>query len=158
MPNITPFLWFDKEAAQAAKFYTSIFKKSRIKHVARYGDAGPGPKGSVMTVAFSIAGQDFIALNGGPMFKFNESVSFVINCRTQQEIDYYWKRLASGGGKPVQCGWLTDKFGLSWQIVPADMREIMGGNNPEGSQRAMQAMLKMKKLDLETLRRAYEGK
>jgi predicted 3-demethylubiquinone-9 3-methyltransferase (glyoxalase superfamily) len=158
MPHITPFLWFNQEAEAAAKFYTSIFKKSKIGQISRYGDAGPGPKGSVMTITFTLLGQHFIALNGGPHFKFNESISFVVSCRTQKELDYYWKRLTSGGGKPVQCGWLTDKFGLSWQIVPDDMDKLMTSKDPAASHRVMKAMLKMKKLDIKGLKKAYAGK
>jgi len=117
MPKITPFLWFDSNAEEAAQFYTSIFKNSKILQTSRYGEDGPGPKGTVMTIRFELNGQEFIALNGGPHFKFNEAVSFVVNCETQQEVDEYWKKLTAGG-KEVQCGWLTDKYGLSWQITP----------------------------------------
>ncbi len=153
MQKITPFLWFNDNAEQAVKFYTSIFKKSKVLEVARYGDAGPGPKGSVMTIEFQIEGQEFIALNGGPHFKFNEAVSFVVNCNTQAEVDRYWKKL-SAGGKEVQCGWLKDKFGVSWQIVPTVLGELMSSKDSAKSQRVMEAMLKMVKLDIEKLKDA----
>lgn len=162
LQRITPFLWFDTQAEEAVKFYTSIFKKSKIGKIARYDKAGEKvsgrPAGSVMTVEFQIEGQNFIALNGGPIFKFNESISFVVNCGTQKEVDYYWKRLTSGGGKEVQCGWLTDKFGLSWQIVPAVLSELMGGRDAAKSHRVMEAMLKMVKLDIKKLKQAAKGK
>ena len=158
MQKITPFLWFDGRAEEAAKFYTSVFKKSKVLNVARYGEEGekvPGkPKGSVMTVAFEIAGQKFIALNGGPQFKFTEAISFVVSCKTQNEIDYFWKKL-SAGGKEVQCGWLKDKFGLSWQIVPEILGDLLSGDNAVKSQRVMQALLQMVKLDIKTLKQAY---
>ena len=153
MQKITPFLWFNDNAEQAVKFYTSIFKKSKVLEVARYGDAGPGPKGSVMTIEFQIEGQEFIALNGGPHFKFNEAVSFVVNCNTQAEVDRYWKKL-SAGGKEVQCGRLKDKFGVSWQIVPTVLGELMSSKDSAKSQRVMEAMLKMVKLDIEKLKDA----
>ncbi len=153
MQKITPFLWFNDNAEQAVKFYTSIFKKSKVLKVARYGDAGPGPKGSVMTIEFQIEGQEFIALNGGPHFKFNEAVSFVVNCKTQAEVDRYWKKL-SAGGKEVQCGWLKDKFGVSWQIVPTVLGELMSSKDSAKSRRVMQAMLKMVKLDIKKLKDA----
>lgn len=160
--RITPFLWFDTQAEEAVKFYTSIFKKSKIGNIARYDKAGEKvsgrPAGSVMTVEFQIEGQDFIALNGGPIFKFNESISFVVNCRTQKEVDYYWKKLTAGGGKEVQCGWLTDKFGLSWQIVPIALNELMSSKDAAKSQRVMEAMLKMVKLDIKKLKQAAKGK
>ena len=156
MQKITPFLWFDGQAKEAAKLYTSIFKKSKIRNIARYGDAGPGPKGSVMTVEFEIEGQKFIALNGGPHFKFNEAISFVVNCKTQAELDRYWRKL-SAGGKEVQCGWLKDKYGLSWQIVPAIMGELMSSKDAARSQRVMQALLGMVKLDIAKLKQAYRG-
>ena len=156
MQKITPFLWFNDNAEAAAKFYTSIFKNSRIRKIARYGEAGPGPKGSVMTVKFQLAGQEFVALNGGPLFKFTEAISLVVNCQTQTEVDYFWKKL-SAGGKAVQCGWLKDKYGLSWQIVPAILGELVGGKDAGKSQRVMQAMLQMVKLDIKALKRAYHG-
>jgi predicted 3-demethylubiquinone-9 3-methyltransferase (glyoxalase superfamily) len=156
MQKIAPFLWFANQAEAAAKFYTSIFKKSKILNVARYTEAGANasgrPKNSVMTVAFDIAGQKFIALNGGPEFKFNEAISFVVSCKTQKEIDYYWKRL-SAGGEAVHCGWLKDKFGVSWQIVPDLLDGLMCGD-PAKSQRVMQALLQMKKLDIKKLKEA----
>jgi predicted 3-demethylubiquinone-9 3-methyltransferase (glyoxalase superfamily) len=161
MQKITPFLWFNDNAEEAVKFYTSIFKKSKIGKIARYDEAGEKaagrPAGSVMTIEFEIEGQDFIALNGGPHFKFNEAVSFVVSCKTQTEADYYWNKL-SAGGKKVQCGWLTDKFGLSWQIVPTILGELMSDKDPVKSQRVMQAMLKMVKLDINKLKAAYAGK
>lgn len=157
MQKITPFLWFDNNAEEAANFYVSIFKNSRILSVARYGDAGPGPKGTVMTAEFELDGQKFIALNAGPRFKFTEAISFVVNCETQEEIDYFWEKL-SAGGEESQCGWLKDKYGLSWQVVPTILRELMGGKDPERSNRVMQALLQMQKLEIEPLKRAYEGK
>ena len=161
MQKITPFLWFDDNAEEAVKFYTSIFKKSKIGKIARYDEAGEKvagrPAGSVMTIEFEIEGQDFIALNGGPHFKFNEAVSFVVSCKTQTEVDYYWNKL-SAGGKEVQCGWLKDKFGLSWQIVPTILGELMSDKDPVKSQRVMGAMLKMVKLDINKLKAAYAGK
>jgi predicted 3-demethylubiquinone-9 3-methyltransferase (glyoxalase superfamily) len=157
MQKITPFLWFDKNAEDAAKFYTSIFKSSKIAKIARYGDAGPGPKGSVMTVEFELNGEQFIALNGGPEFKFTEAISFVVNCESQEEIDYFWQKLTAGG-KEVQCGWLKDKFGLSWQIVPTAISKMLTDPDPAKSQRVMKAMLEMIKIDLPTLQRAYDGK
>ena len=161
MQKITPFLWFNDNAEEAVKFYTSIFKKSKIGKIARYDEAGEKaagrPAGSVMTIEFEIEGQDFIALNGGPHFKFNEAVSFVVSCKTQTEVDYYWNKL-SAGGKEVQCGWLTDKFGVSWQIVPTILGELMSDKDPMKSQRVMEAMLKMVKLDINKLKAAYAGK
>ena len=157
MQKITPFLWFDANAEEAVSFYTSIFKDSKVLETARYGDAGPGPKGSVMTIRFLLNGQEFVALNGGPHFKFNESISFVVNCETQQEVDDYWKKLLAGGGKEVQCGWLTDKFGLSWQITPTILLRMIADKDPAKSNRVMQAMMKMVKLDIEPLKRAYNG-
>jgi predicted 3-demethylubiquinone-9 3-methyltransferase (glyoxalase superfamily) len=147
--KIIPFLWFDKEAEEAVNFYTSIFKDSKIKNIARYGKGGPAPEGSVMTVDFELAGQKFLALNGGPHYKFTPAVSFVITCDTQEEIDHYWNKLSSGQFE--QCGWLVDKFGLSWQVVPSNMGQLMTGPN---SQRAMQAMMKMKKLIIADLENA----
>ena len=156
MQKITPFLWFDDKAEEAANFYVSIFKDSKIGGITRYGDAGPGPKGSVMTVSFQLAGQEFTGLNGGPHFQFTEAVSFVVNCETQQELDYIWEKL-SAGGKEVQCGgWLKDKFGLSWQVVPSALLEMLKDNDPRKSQRVMQAMMQMKKIDIAALRQAYE--
>jgi predicted 3-demethylubiquinone-9 3-methyltransferase (glyoxalase superfamily) len=157
MPKITPFLWFDNQAEEAANFYVSIFKNSKIVTIARYGDAGPGPKGSVLTVVFQLDGREFIALNGGPHFKFTEAISFSVDCKTQREIDEYWEKL-SAGGQESQCGWLKDKHGLSWQIVPAALGGMMSDPDPQKSNRVMEALLKMKKLDIGELERAYEGK
>jgi predicted 3-demethylubiquinone-9 3-methyltransferase (glyoxalase superfamily) len=154
MKGITPFLWFNDKAEEAMNFYVSIFKHSKIEKIARYGDAGPGPKGTVMTVEAKLNGQDFIALNGGPQFSFTPAISFVVNCETQQEIDEMWQKL-SEGGEPNSCGWLRDKFGLSWQIVPVALGKMMSDKDPAKSQNVMKAMLKMKKMDLEELERAY---
>ena len=156
MSGITPFLWFDSNAEEAANFYVSVFKSARLGKIYRYGDAGPGPKGSVMTVEFELDGQRFVALNGGPHYKFTPAVSFAVNCKTQAEVDELWQKLTADGGQEVQCGWLTDKFGLSWQIVPEGMVELFGGGDPKKSQAAMQAMFSMKKLDIARLRRAYD--
>jgi predicted 3-demethylubiquinone-9 3-methyltransferase (glyoxalase superfamily) len=161
MQKITPFLWFDDQSEEAVKFYTSIFKNSRVGKISRYGKAGEQasgrPAGSVMTVEFQLDGQEFVALNGGPHFKFTEAVSFVVNCRTQAELDRIWKKL-SAGGKEVQCGWLKDKYGLSWQIVPAVLGELLSGKDAAKSQRVMQAVLKMVKLDIKKLKQAYNTK
>jgi len=161
MQKITPFLWFDNQAEEAANFYTAIFKNSKIVSVARYGDEAAKvsgmPKGTAMTVAFELDGQKFVALNGGPHFKFTEAISFVVDCQTQEEVDHYWERLSAGGDeKAQQCGWLKDKFGLSWQIVPTVMVEMLQDKDPKKSGRVMQALLQMKKLDIKTLQRAYE--
>lgn len=155
MPKITPFLWFDNNAEEAMNFYVSIFNNSKVLGVSRYGDAGPGPKGAVMTASFQLDGQEFLALNGGPQFKFTEAISFVVNCETQEEIDEYWNKL-SAGGQEIQCGWLKDKFGLSWQIVPKVLGELMQDKDPEKAKRVMEAMLQMVKLDIKTLKHAYE--
>jgi len=152
--RITPFLWFDMNAEEAVAFYTSIFKDSRVGAVSRYGEGAPVPKGTVMTIAFELAGQQFMALNGGPHFKFTEAVSFVIKCDSQAEIDEYWDKLTANGGKPQQCAWLKDRFGLSWQVVPANLGELMKG--PNGG-RVMQALLQMVKLDIAKLKAAAEG-
>ncbi len=152
--KITPFFWFDHQAEEAAQFYTSIFPNSRITQIARYSEVGPGPAGSVMTVGFELDGQPYTALNGGPLFKFNESVSFVVHCKTQQEVDHYWDRLIAGGA-PSQCGWLKDKFGLSWQIVPDVLIELMQDKNPRKARNVVAAMMKMVKLDIATLQKAY---
>jgi len=149
--KITPFLWFDNNAEEAVNFYVSVFKNSKIGTVTRYGDAGPGPKGSVLTAAFELEGQKFVALNGGPRFKFTEAVSFVINCETQEEIDYFWDKLTSDGGQESMCGWLKDKYGLSWQVVPSQLPSLLTG---EKSNEVMQAIMQMKKLDLGALRQA----
>lgn len=156
MQKITPFLWFDGNAEEAANFYTSIFKHSKILNVARYGDAGPGPKGSAMTVTFELEGQQFIALNGGPHYTFSPAISLFVNCETQAEVDELWNQLTAGG-KDVQCGWLQDKFGLSWQIIPKQLMELMSDKDPAKSQRVFKAMLKMTKIDIEGLQRAYRG-
>lgn len=156
MQKISPFLWFDTEAEQAARFYVSVFKNSKINAVVRYGEAGPGPKGSVMTVAFELDGQSFTALNGGPHFKFNEAVSFVVSCEDQTEVDAMWAALGEGG-QPGQCGWLKDRFGVSWQVVPVEFLEMVADLDPPRNARVMQAMMGMSKLDLAALRRAYAG-
>jgi predicted 3-demethylubiquinone-9 3-methyltransferase (glyoxalase superfamily) len=156
MPRITPFLWFDKEAEEAAKFYTSVFKNSKIKKVSRYTDAGPAPKGSVMTVDFELDGQPFTALNAGPQFKFNEAVSFVVHCKNQKKVDEYWAKLTEGG-QESQCGWLKDKYGLSWQIVPKVLPELLNQPDPKKAKRVMEAMLKMKKIDIAKLEKAAAG-
>jgi predicted 3-demethylubiquinone-9 3-methyltransferase (glyoxalase superfamily) len=157
MQRITPFLWFDNQAEEAATFYASIFKNSKVGKIARYGEAGPGPKGSVMVVEFTLDGQEFVALNGGPLFKFTEAISFVVNCETQEEVDRFWAKL-SAGGKEVQCGWLKDKFGLSWQIVPTVLSKLLTDPDPAKSQRVMKVMLKMIKIDIKALEQAYEGR
>ena len=159
--KISPCLWFDKEAEDAAKLYTSLFPDSRIKNVARYSRAGHEihgkPAGSVMTVEFEIAGQTFIALNGGPQFKFNEAASFVVSCDTQAEIDHFWNGLTQNGGQESVCGWLKDRFGLSWQIVPSALPQMLSGADAAATERVTNAFLKMKKFDLEALQRAYAG-
>jgi predicted 3-demethylubiquinone-9 3-methyltransferase (glyoxalase superfamily) len=155
--KITPFLWFDDNAEEAINFYTSIFKDSKITNVSRYGEVGPGPKGSLMTATFQLHGQEFIALNGGPMFKFTEAVSFFVKCKTQEEIDDFWEKLSAGGQKS-QCGWLKDKFGLSWQIVPPILGELLNDQDAEKSKRVMMAMMKMGKIEIQKLKDAYEGK
>ena len=162
MQKITPCLWFDDQAEEAARFYVSIFKNSKIVNIARYGEAGREvhgkPPGSVMIVAFELDGQAFTALNGGPMFKFNEAVSFQVICETQEELDYYWEKLSEGGDeKAQQCGWLKDKYGASWQVDARVLLEMMSDPDPEKSGRAMKAMLQMKKIDIEELDRAYAG-
>jgi len=156
MQRIVTNLWFDTEAEEAAEFYTSIFKDSRIVHVARYTEAGPRPAGMVMTVEFELDGQRFIGINGGPEFKFDEAISLMINCETQDEIDYYWERLTEGG-EESQCGWLKDRYGLSWQVVPTGMDEVFSDPDPERARRAMEALLKMRKLDIAALRSAADG-
>jgi predicted 3-demethylubiquinone-9 3-methyltransferase (glyoxalase superfamily) len=154
--KITPNLWFDTEAEEAADFYVSVFKNSRIVTTARYTDAGPRPAGMVMTVEFELDGQRFVAINGGPEFTFDEAVSFMITCADQDEVDYYWERL-SEGGEEGPCGWLKDRYGLSWQVVPTGMDELFADPNPERAERAMQAMLGMRKLDIAALRSAADG-
>ena len=155
--KITPFLWFDHQAEEAMNLYVSVFKDAEVLSVSRYGEAGPGTPGSVMTASFKLNGQEFVALNGGPLFSFTEAVSFVIDCVDQAEVDYYWDALTANGGEPGSCGWLKDQFGLSWQVVPKALNELIGGPDPEGAQRAMQAMLQMGKLDVAELQRAYDG-
>jgi predicted 3-demethylubiquinone-9 3-methyltransferase (glyoxalase superfamily) len=156
MRKVTPFLWFDTQAEEAANFYVSIFKNSKLGKVSRYGDAGPGRAGSAMTVEFELDGQPFIALNAGPQFKFNEAVSFSIDCKTQEEVDAFWQRLTEGG-EEGQCGWLKDKYGLSWQVNPTILGQMLSDPDREKANRVMQAMLKMKKINIATLKRAYAG-
>jgi predicted 3-demethylubiquinone-9 3-methyltransferase (glyoxalase superfamily) len=153
MQKISPFLWFDKEAEEAVDFYVSIFRNSKKGAVARYGEVGPGPKGSVMTVSFTLDGVEFTALNGGPIFKFTEAISFTVPCDTQDEVDYYWDKL-SAGGEPGPCGWLKDKFGLSWQIVPTIVPKLVSGPDRAKANRVMQAIMQMKKLDIAKLKEA----
>jgi len=163
MPKITPFLWFDHQAEEAANFYTSIFKNSKVGKILRYGEEAAKvsqsgrPVGSVLTIEFEIEGQKFTALNGGPAFTFNESISFVVNCDTQEEVDYFWEKLTADGGQESQCGWLKDKFGVSWQIVPSVLIEMLHDKDSEKSERAMKAMLQMQRIDIKTLREAYAG-
>jgi predicted 3-demethylubiquinone-9 3-methyltransferase (glyoxalase superfamily) len=159
VPNqkITPFLWFDRQAEEAANFYVSTFPNSKIVKIVRYGAAGPGPAGSVMTVQLELDGQSFVALNGGPIYKFTEAVSFVVNCQTQDEVDTYWEKL-SAGGTEIQCGWLKDKFGLTWQIVPNVLPELLNNPDPEVAGRVMKVMMPMKKLDIRALQQAAEKK
>jgi predicted 3-demethylubiquinone-9 3-methyltransferase (glyoxalase superfamily) len=156
MQKITPFLWFDHQAEEAMHFYTSILKNSKIGKVSRYGDSGPGPKGSVMTASFELDGQEFVALNGGPLFKFTEAVSFLVRCENQAEVDELWEKL-SAGGQPSRCGWLKDKFGLSWQIQPIALMELLSDPDPVKSARVMQAMLQMTKIDIAKLKAAHAG-
>ena len=155
MQKITPFLWFDGNAEEAMNFYTSIFKNSKIGRITRYGDAGPGPKGTVMSATFQLDGQEFMALNGGPQFKFTEAISFFVNCETQEEVDELWEKLSDGGQKS-RCGWLKDKYGLSWQIIPSALGKMLGDKDPEKSQRVMKAMLQMDKIDIRRLQEAHE--
>ena len=155
MQKITPFLWFDTQAEEAARHYVSIFKNSKIVGVTRYGEAGPGPRGSVMTVTFSLGGQEFIALNGGPHFKFTEAISLSVDCKTQEEVDELWRRL-SEGGEEGQCGWLKDRYGLSWQINPTILGEMLADPDPKKAKRVMEAMLEMKKIDIARLKQAYD--
>jgi predicted 3-demethylubiquinone-9 3-methyltransferase (glyoxalase superfamily) len=156
MPNLTPYLWFDTEGEEAAEFYTSVFPNSRILEITRYGSAGPRPEGTVMTVGFELDGKRFVALNGGPDFTFNEAVSFLVDCETQEEVDSYWNTL-SEGGEQGPCGWLKDRFGLSWQIVPTALPRLLGDPDREKAQRVMAAMLKMGKIDVAELERAAAG-
>jgi len=154
--QITPFLWFDKEAEEAANFYVSVFPSSKLGRIARYGEAGPGEPGAVMTVEFELNGLRFVALNGGPQYKFTEAVSFFINCETQEEVDNYWEKL-SEGGEEGPCGWLKDRYGLSWQVVPTVLLELLNDPDQEKAQRVMSAMLQMRKIEIGPLQRAYEG-
>jgi predicted 3-demethylubiquinone-9 3-methyltransferase (glyoxalase superfamily) len=156
MQKITPFLWFDNQAEEAMNFYVSVFKNSKTGSISRYGDAGPGPKGSVMVASFEIEGMQFTALNGGPHFKFTEAVSFVVNCKSQEEVDYYWEKLTTNGGKESMCGWLKDKYGLSWQIVPTVLPGLLQQKDPRKAQKVMQAMMQMKKIDINALKKAAE--
>ena len=156
MQKITPFLWFDNNAEEAMNFYIAIFKNSRVLKIARFTEGAPGPKGAVMTASFSLDGQEFIALNGGPTFAFSPAISFVVNCETQDEVDRFWERL-SEGGEQIQCGWLKDKFGVSWQIVPIILGEMLSGSDEIRAQRVMSAMLQMKKIEIATLRKAYDN-
>jgi predicted 3-demethylubiquinone-9 3-methyltransferase (glyoxalase superfamily) len=155
MPKLTPFLWFDNQAEEAMNFYVSIFKNSKVGSVTRYGEAGPGPKGTVMSATFQLDGQDFFALNGGPLFKFTEAISFYVNCETQTEVDYFWDKLVSGG-TPSRCGWLKDKYGLSWQIIPTALGQMLGDKDARKAARVMQAMLQMQKIDIKKLEAAYQ--
>jgi len=157
MQKITPFLWFNNNAEEAVDFYVSTFKNSKILEVSRYGEVGPGPKGSVMGITFQLEGQQFMALNGGPHFQFTPAISLFVNCETQEEVDQLWDEL-SAGGEEQQCGWLQDRYGLSWQIIPSILGEMLNDKDPAKSQRVMRAMLKMTKIDITGLREAYEGR
>ena len=154
MQKITPFLWFDNQAEEAMRFYTSVFRNSKAGKITYYGDGAPLPKGTVMTASFELEGTEFTALNGGPIFKFTEAVSFWIACKNQEEVDYYWEKLIAGGGEPSQCGWLKDKFGLSWQVVPTVLIELLNDRDRAKANRVMQAMLTMKKIDIKKLQEA----
>jgi predicted 3-demethylubiquinone-9 3-methyltransferase (glyoxalase superfamily) len=156
MQKITPSLWFDNNAEEAATFYVSVFDDAEILNITRYTEAGPGPEGTAVTVSFRLHGQEFVAINGGPQFPFTEAISFTINCESQEEVDYYWEKLTDGG-EPVQCGWLKDRFGLSWQVVPTILQELIGDKDPAKAKRVTEAMLKMIKLDIAQLQAAYEG-
>src|SRR5437870_9560585 len=164
MQKITPFLWFDDQAEEAAKFYTSTFKNSKVGKILRYGEEAARvsesgrPVGSVLTIEFEIAGQKFVALNGGPQFKFNESVSFVVNCETQDEVDYFWEKLTAGGGQESECGWLKDKFGLLWQITPTVLIDMLNDKDPKKAGQVMKAMMQMQKIEINKLKAAYAGK
>ena len=162
MQKIAPFLWFDNQAEEAAKFYTSVFKNSKIGRILRYDEASAKaagrPAGSVLTIEFEIGGQKFTALNGGPQFKFNESVSFVVNCETQNEVDYFWEKLTAGGGQESECGWLKDKFGLSWQITPTVLIDMLNDKDLNKAERVMKAMMQMQKIEINKLKAAYAGK
>ena len=156
--KITTYLWYDHQAEEAAQLYTSLFENSRITNVTRYGDAGPGPKGSAMIVTFELDGQEFIALNGGPMYKFTEAVSLLVHCKDQREVDELWGKLTANGGEESMCGWLKDRFGLSWQIIPDVLGSLIGDPDPEKARRATEAMLQMKKIDIAALEQAHAGK
>lgn len=157
MPKITPFLWFDTQAEEAAHFYMSVFPNSRIVELARYGEAGPGPAGSVMTIRFELDGNEFLALNGGPEhYNFDESISFTVDCQTQEEVDHYWSALSAGGAE-IACGWLKDRYGLRWQIVPSELPALLSDPDPERARRATQAMLSMTKLDIRVMKEAADG-
>jgi predicted 3-demethylubiquinone-9 3-methyltransferase (glyoxalase superfamily) len=164
MQKITPFLWFDDQAEEAAKFYTSIFRNSKVGRILRYDEEAAKtsqsgrPVGSVLTIEFEIEGQKFTALNGGPQFKFNESVSFVVNCKTQEEVDYFWEKLTAGGGRESECGWLKDKFGLSWQVTPTVLIDMLNDKDPKKAGRVMKAMMQMQKIEINKLKAAYAGK
>ena len=157
-PTITPFLWFDDDLEEAAAFYAKVFPGSKTGNVVRYGDAGPGPKGTVMSMDFEVAGHRFAGVNGGPVFQFNESVSFQVSCKDQAEVDYYWDALAGDGGTESQCGWLKDRFGLSWQVVPEQLTAALSDKDADRAQRAMQAMLTMRKIDVKAIQEAADGK
>jgi len=156
MQKIRPFLWFDDKAEEAVNFYVSVFKNSKVVSMSRYGEAGPGPKGTVMSATFQLEGQDFMALNGGPQFKFTPAISLFVNCETQQEVDELWEKLSEGGRKD-RCGWLQDRYGLSWQIIPSVLVKMLGDKDPEKAKRVMQAMLQMSKIEIEGLKQAYDG-
>jgi predicted 3-demethylubiquinone-9 3-methyltransferase (glyoxalase superfamily) len=162
MQKITPFLWFDNQAEEAAKFYATVFKNSKVGRILRYDEtsakAAGRPAGSVLTIEFEIGGQKFTALNGGPQFKFNESVSFVVNCKTQEEVDYFWEKLTAGGGQESECGWLKDKFGLSWQITPTVLIDMLNDKDPKKAGQVMKAMMQMQKIEINKLKAAYAGK
>lgn len=157
MQKITPFLWFDNQAEEAVNFYVSVFKNAKAGKVMRCGDAGPLPQGSVLTASFELEGVEFIAMNGGPHFKFNEAVSFLVECRDQAEVDYYWEKLVEGGGKHSQCGWLKDRFGVSWQVTPRILLELNSDPDPVKAGRVMQAMMTMSKIDIATIEAAHRG-
>lgn len=157
MQKITPCLWFDGKVEDALKFYTSIFKKGKVGSISRYGDGVPGKKGAILTATFELAGQEFMILNGGPEYPHTPAVSFVVTCKNQKEIDHYWKKLLKGGGKEVECGWVTDRFGVSWQVVPARLQKMITGKHEARRDRVMKALMKMVKLDLKALEKAYKG-
>lgn len=156
MQKITPFLWFNNNAEEAVQFYTAVFPDAKVLNMVRYTAGGPGPEGEVMTAVFQVQGQTFMALNGGPQFQFTEAVSFVVNCESQNEVDHYWEKLSEGGQKS-RCGWLKDKFGLSWQVVPTALSKLLSGQDPERTKRVMEAMMKMDKLEIAVLEEAYNG-